>query len=93
MINKEEVLKVAKLAKLLIDDVEIDDLILEISKLTEYVDIIKDIEADVEFDNINNISNAFNEDIVVKSLSKDEVLRNRENGENGYFLVRKNLRG
>lgn len=93
MINKEEVLKVAKLAKLLIDDVEIDDLILEISKLTEYVDIIKDIEADVEFDNINDISNAFNEDIVVKSLSKDEVLRNRENGENGYFLVRKNLRG
>ena len=94
MISKEEVLKIAKLAKLSVDDDEIDKLTLDMSKIIEYADAINTIfEDEIEFDNINSVSNAFNEDIVLESSDRDEILKNREGGENGYFVVRKSLRG
>lgn len=94
MIQKEEVLKIAKLAKLSVEDDEIDKLTLDMSNIIEYADAINAVfEEGMEFDNINNIMNAFNEDIVVESYDKDEILKNREGGENGYFVVKKVLRG
>ena len=65
------------------------------SKIIEYADTINASAEDeiVEFDNINSIENAFNEDIVLESYERDEILRNREGGENGYFVIRKSLRG
>lgn len=94
MISKEEVLKIAKLAKLSVKDEEIEGLTSEMSRIIEYAHIICSIEdADVDFENLNNIENAFNEDDIVESFDVDDVLKNREGGENGYFVVRKNLRG
>lgn len=94
MIGKEEVLKIAKLAKLSVEDDEIDKLTLEMSNIIEYADAINNVfEEGMEFDNINNISNAFNDDIVAESYDRDEILKNREGGENGYFVVKKVLRG
>ena len=94
MISKEEVLKIAKLAKLSIADDEIEQLTLDMARIIEYADAINSaVEADIEFDNISNITNAFNEDIVVESFDRDEILKNREGGEKGYFLVKKSLRG
>ena len=95
MIKKDEVLKIAKLAKLSVDENEIEQLIEDMSKIIEYADSINNIAetVDVEFDNINNIVNAFNEDIVLDSYDRDEILKNREGGENGYFVIRKSIRG
>ncbi|MFA6783124.1 MAG: Asp-tRNA(Asn)/Glu-tRNA(Gln) amidotransferase subunit GatC [Sedimentibacter sp.] len=95
MIKKDEVLKIAKLAKLSVDENEIEQLIEDMSKIIEYADSINNIAetVDVEFDNINNIVNAFNEDIVLDSYDRDEILKNREGGENGYFAIRKSIRG
>jgi aspartyl/glutamyl-tRNA(Asn/Gln) amidotransferase C subunit len=95
MITREEVLKIAKLAKLSVEENEIDQLSEEMSKIIEYADSINNVveTADVEFENINNIANAFNEDIVLDSYDRDEILKNREGGENGYFVIRKSLRG
>ena len=94
MISKEEVLKIAKLAKLSVEDDEIDKLTLDMSSIIGYADTIASAEDEiVEFDSINSIENAFNEDIVLKSYDRDEILRNREGGENGYFVIRKSLRG
>ncbi|MFA6984348.1 MAG: Asp-tRNA(Asn)/Glu-tRNA(Gln) amidotransferase subunit GatC [Sedimentibacter sp.] len=95
MIKKDEVLKMAKLAKLSVDENEIEQLIEDMSKIIEYADSINNIAetVDVEFDNINNIVNAFNEDIVLDSYDRDEILKNREGGENGYFAIRKSIRG
>lgn len=94
MIQREEVLKIAKLAKLSVEDDEIDKLTLDMSSIIEYADAINNVfEEAMEFDNINNISNAFNEDIVVESYDRDEILKNREGGEKGYFVVKKVLRG
>lgn len=80
MIKKDEVLKIAKLAKLSVDENEIEQLIEDMSKIIEYADSINNVAetVDVEFDNINNIVNAFNEDIVLDSYDRDEILKNRE---------------
>ncbi|HNZ83022.1 MAG TPA: aspartyl/glutamyl-tRNA amidotransferase subunit C [Sedimentibacter sp.] len=95
MITKEEVLRIAKIAKLSVKDDEIDLLIKDMSTVIEYADLINSVveDQDNEFGDINNIYNAFNEDIVVDSYDRDEILKNREGGENGYFVVRKSLRG
>lgn len=94
MISKEEVLKIAKLAKLSVDDEEIELLTLDMSSIIDYADAIASAEDEAdEFDNINSIVNAFNEDIVLESYDRDEILVNREGGENGYFVIRKSLRG
>ncbi|HPV85919.1 MAG TPA: Asp-tRNA(Asn)/Glu-tRNA(Gln) amidotransferase subunit GatC [Sedimentibacter sp.] len=97
MITKEEVLKIAKLAKLSVNNDEIDMLIEDMSKIIEYADAINTVTEDedneVEFYNINNSANAFNEDIVIDSYDRDEILKNREGGENGYFVIRKRQRG
>ena len=97
MITKEEVLKIAKLAKLSVNNDEIDMLIEDMSKIIEYADAINTVteveDTEVEFYNINNSSNAFNEDIVIDSYDRDEILKNKEGGENGYFVIRKRQRG
>mgnify|MGYP000931473855 FL=1 len=95
MITREEVLKIAKLAKLSVDENEVEQLSEDMSRIIEFADSINNVveTADVEFENINNISNAFNEDIVLDSYDRDEILKNREGGENGYFVIRKSLRG
>ena len=95
MITKEEVLKIAKLAKLSVGENEVEQLSEDMSRIIEFADSINNVveTADVEFENINNISNAFNEDIVLDSYDRDEILKNREGGENGYFVIRKSLRG
>lgn len=94
MISKEEVLKIAKLAKLSVADDEIEQLTLDMTRIIDYADAINSaFEDGLEFDNISNITNAFNEDIVVESFDRDEILKNREGGEKGYFLVKKSLRG
>ena len=67
MISKEEVLKIAKLAKLSVEDDEIDKLTLDMSSIIEYADAIASAEDEiVEFEKINSIANAFNEDIVLE---------------------------
>lgn len=95
MINKEEVLKIAKLAKLSVEDYEIEELTLDMSRIIDYADAINAavVDGDIEFDNINNITNAFNDDVVLESFDRDEILKNREGGEKGYFVVKKSLRG
>lgn len=95
MITKKEVLRIAKIAKLSVEDDEIEMLIKDMSTIINYADEINTVteDKDVEFSNINNIENAFNEDIVLESFDSDEILKNREGGENGYFVVRKSLRG
>ena len=95
MITKEEVLRIAKIAKLYVKDDEADRLIEDMSTIIDYADAINAIveDRDVEFDDINNIANAYNEDVVLPSYDRDEILKNREGGDNGYFLVRKSLRG
>lgn len=91
MIKNEDILKIAKLAKLSVEDEEIEQLTADMAQIIEFADTINAVveDEDIEFDDINNIVNAFNEDVVLDSFDRDEILKNREGGDNGYFVVRK----
>lgn len=41
------------------------------------------------FDNINNLSNVLREDVVVPSYDREEILKNAESQDEGYFLVKR----
>lgn len=90
MVSKEDILKLAKLAKISIDDSELEHLTKEMEKIVDFADAINDEDKiDIEFDNISNLSNVFREDIVEKSYAREEILKNVDGVEDGFFVLRK----
>ncbi|MGN0173291.1 MAG: Asp-tRNA(Asn)/Glu-tRNA(Gln) amidotransferase subunit GatC [Acutalibacteraceae bacterium] len=92
MVTKEEIMDIALLSKLHIDDDEIDELTNEMMNIIKFADTINGYDGEVEeFDNINNLSNVFREDEVGESFPQSEILKNVDGGENGYFPVKKKV--
>lgn len=90
MVTHEEILKIAKLAKLSVSADELVRLTKDMSEIIGFADTINSASTDVSgFDNINNLSNAFREDVVVPSYDREEILKNAPNQEDGCFLVKK----
>ena len=92
MVTKEEILDIALLSKLHIEEDEIDNLTQEMMNIIKFADTINGYDGEIEeFDNINNLSNVFREDEVVESFPQSEILKNVDGGENGYFPVKKKV--
>lgn len=92
MVTKEEIMDIALLSKLHIDESEIDNLTQEMMNIIKFADTINGYDGKVqEFDNINNLVNVFREDEVVESFPQSEILKNVDGGENGYFPVKKKV--
>jgi len=92
MVTHEEILKIARLAKLSVEPEELDGLTKDMNSIIEFADAVNSVAAeDSGFDNINNLSNVFREDEVVPSFDRDEILKNAPNQEDGYFLVRRRM--
>ena len=90
MVTREEILKIAKLSKLSVTEEELDGLTAAMGEIIAFADTINAAGvAAGEFDNINNLQNAFREDEVVPSYPRDEILKNVDGGEDGFFPVRK----
>ena len=92
MVTKDEILDLALLSKLHINEDEIDELTQEMMNIIKFADTINGYDGEIEeFDNINNLSNVFREDKVVESFPQSEILKNVDGGENGYFPVKKKV--
>lgn len=92
MVTKDEILDLALLSKLHINEDEIDELTQEMMNIIKFADTINGYDGEIEeFDNINNLSNVFREDEVVESFPQSEILKNVDGGENGYFPVKKKV--
>ena len=90
MVTREEILKITKLSKLSVTEEELDGLTAAMGEIIAFADTINAAGAAAgEFDNINNLQNAFREDEVVPSYPRDEILKNVDGGEDGFFPVRK----
>lgn len=92
MITREEVLKIARLAKLSVNDDEIESLTHDMTEIINFADTINTLVKDEDmedFDDINNIVNAFHEDVVEESFDRELILKNAEGGDDGYFLVKR----
>ena len=90
MVTHEEILKIAKLAKLSVSADELVALTKDMSEIIGFADTMSAVSsADSDFDSVNNLSNVFREDVVVPSYDREEILKNAESQDDGYFLVKK----
>ncbi|MFA9423662.1 MAG: aspartyl/glutamyl-tRNA amidotransferase subunit C [Sedimentibacter sp.] len=91
MVTRDDIIKIAKLAKLSVEDDEIEALTESMAEIIGFADTIKSAVEDGEledFDDINNITNAFHEDEVIESFDRELILKNIDGGVDGCFLVK-----
>ena len=88
-ITREDILQIATLAKLSVDESELEKLTKDMSEMISFADTISAVSTeDSDFDNINGLVNVMREDVVEESFDRDEILRNAESQDEGYFLVK-----
>ena len=90
MITKEEIKKIASLAKINISDDELDNYSDQISKILEYMSTLNNVDTSKvdEFSNqLFNSDQSLREDEIEKSLDRDEVLKLAPNSDGVYFKV------
>ena len=94
-LTREEVAKVAILARLKLTDDEVDVFTSQMGKILEYVDILNDVDTeDVEpMAHAVELSNVFRADEVRESLDRDEALDNAPKTDGQFFLVPQILDG
>ena len=90
MISREEVLNLANLSKLYLDESEISGVQKEIEGMIDFVNEINRINANLdESMEQKNLSNAFHEDEVIDSYPQEEILKNVDGGKEGFFYIKK----
>jgi aspartyl-tRNA(Asn)/glutamyl-tRNA(Gln) amidotransferase subunit C len=92
MISKEEVLKLARLARLEFTDEQLEKIIKDMDDIIAFADTINNsVEGDAE--KIRNVSSSatpaeeFREDVVKESLPNEKILSN-VNASKGMFCVK-----
>jgi aspartyl-tRNA(Asn)/glutamyl-tRNA(Gln) amidotransferase subunit C len=90
-ITKEEILHVAQLARLELDDAAIEKYALQIDEVLAYVDKLRrvDTEGIRPTSHALDLTNAFREDDPREHLTTDEALANAPEREDGSFIVPK----
>lgn len=90
-ISREEVLKVAELARLELDDGLTTKLVDQIGNILNYVDTLEKVDTTgvPPTNHALSLSNAFREDVVIPSPGTDMAIANAPLHENGCFVVPK----
>lgn len=88
-ITKEEVLHVAKLARLDMDDAAVEKMSEQIGTILDYMDTLNrvDTEGVNPTSHAISLNNAFREDEATGSLDRDAALANAPEREDGCFVV------
>jgi aspartyl-tRNA(Asn)/glutamyl-tRNA(Gln) amidotransferase subunit C len=87
-VNKEFIKKVAKAARLNLDETEVEEFIPQVKDILSYFEILNEVNIeDVKpsFQPIN-IRNKLREDIPKESINVKEALKNSKFNKNGYFI-------
>ncbi|MDQ2675489.1 MAG: Asp-tRNA(Asn)/Glu-tRNA(Gln) amidotransferase subunit GatC [Actinomycetota bacterium] len=89
MIDRDQVLHVAKLARLELTDTEVDQMATELSGILEHVDRISELDlAGVEpTSHVVALENVFRADEPAPSLERDAALLNAPDPADGAFRV------
>ena len=90
-LTREEVLNVAKLARLKFAPEEIEKFQVELNEILGYIDMLNEINTDEvkPLIQVNDEVNNLREDKVKESLSVGEALANAPDSEDGTFIVPK----
>lgn len=94
-LTKEEVLKVAKLARLEFTNEEIEKYQQELNEILNYMSMLDELDTnDIKpLSQVNNDTNNLREDIVKPSLSVEEALKNAPEAVDGTVVVPKVVGG
>ncbi len=88
MVSKEELINLATLAKLEISDQDVDKLLADMEKIIDFANQINSASvSEVEFDSVNNLQNVYREDVVSRSYSQEDILKNAKTVEDGFFRL------
>lgn len=90
-VTREEVKRIAKLAKLSLTEDEEINLQKEMSSILDYVDKLNEIDTnDVEpLSHPITVENVFREDKIEKSISREDALKNAPDATEEFFKVPK----
>ena len=89
-LSREEVLHIARLARLGLTDAEIDKMSEQLSNILENFEILKQVDTTDVPPTAQSVDlqNIVSEDTVAPSLPPDEILANAPRREGGFFRVR-----
>jgi aspartyl-tRNA(Asn)/glutamyl-tRNA(Gln) amidotransferase subunit C len=91
MIDREQVLRVAELARLKISEEEVTKFTVQLGSIIEFVEQLKSVDtSDVEptcF--VEPLHDPTRPDVEKPSLSQDELLKNGPKVKNGFFAIPK----
>lgn len=90
-ITKEEVLYVANLSRLDMDEASVDKFAQQIGDILDYVDTLNQVDTEgiKPMSHAISLTNAFREDEEREHIGTDKALANAPEGEDGNFLVPK----
>jgi len=89
--DKNSTLKLAKLARLSLNDEQLDSLEKDLTSIVSFIDQLKEINTD----KIDPTSNSLNQDLILRDdiaenkLSNEDLLKNVPVSELGFFVVPK----
>ena len=89
MVNKEDILYVAKLAKLSLSEDEMQDLIPQMGDIIEFANTISgmDTEGVEPTNHILEVQNVMRKDEVKESYAREDIIRNAPAKEAGCIIV------
>lgn len=87
MVERDEVVKLAKLSKLTLSDEEIDILTVDMQSIVSFADMI----SKSKYEEPNGIYAKdvapLREDVVITSYDREDILKNAPTAEDGYFKL------
>lgn len=93
MVTKDDVQKIAKLARLEFKESEVDAYTTDLNNVLGYIDQLKEVDVAgvAALENVNETVelNDFRRDKFIATTSRDEALKNAPKAADGYFLVPK----
>ncbi len=89
MVSKQEIARLAKLAKLYVKPEELDGLTEDLNRMIRFADAVATSpEKGSAFGGFDGRENIFREDVPHPSFRRDDILKNAGSAEDGFFLVR-----
>ncbi|MFH2047263.1 MAG: Asp-tRNA(Asn)/Glu-tRNA(Gln) amidotransferase subunit GatC [Pseudomonadota bacterium] len=90
-ITREDIIHVANLARLDMDEESIQKFVVQIDDILKYIETLNymNTEGVPPTSHAINLTNAFRDDEIKQSIKRDTLLENAPEKENGNFLVPK----
>ncbi|MDD5745827.1 MAG: Asp-tRNA(Asn)/Glu-tRNA(Gln) amidotransferase subunit GatC [Candidatus Omnitrophica bacterium] len=90
-ITKDKIIYVAKLARIRLDEKNLDHFTSQLDKILSYMEKLNQLNTDdtAQTSHVMGLSNVFRPDENTASLSNEEALSNAPEQENGHFKVPK----